>query len=90
MASLLVRRTHVKFGGVRFLPASDSGTLMIIRTPSSSSLEYLPAGKQRRLLELVRTLPETVATNSVNITGGRVYVDIGRVPNANGLVPKWR
>ncbi len=70
---------HIKFGGTSFLPASDSGNLMInIRTPSSSSLEYSRL-KVEKAAELARTLPETVATNSsVNITGGRVYVDIGK------------
>ena len=70
---------HAFFGGTSFLPASDSGTIMIsVRTPSSSSLEYSRL-KVEKAAELARTLPETVATNSsINITGGRVYVDIGK------------
>ena len=70
---------HMMFGGSSFLPASDAGAVAIqIRTPSSSSLEYA-----RRKVEaaavLARSIPETKATNSsVNPTGGRVYVDIGK------------
>lgn len=70
---------HGQFGGTSFLPASDSGTIMInVRTPSSSSLEYARL-KVEKAAELARTLPETKATNSsININGGRVYVDIGK------------
>ncbi len=70
---------HVMYGGTSFLPASDNGTIMInIRTPSSSSLEYSRL-KVEKAAEIARTLKETKATNSsVNITGGRVYVDIGK------------
>ena len=70
---------HMKWGGSSFMPASDSGTIMInIRTPSSSSLEYSRL-KVEKAAELARTLKETTATNSsVNSGGGRVYVDIGK------------
>jgi HAE1 family hydrophobic/amphiphilic exporter-1 len=52
--------------------------MISVRTPSSSSLEYSRL-KVEKAAELARTLPETVATNSsINITGGRVYVDIGK------------
>jgi multidrug efflux pump subunit AcrB len=70
---------QVKWGGTSFLPASDSGNLMItVRTPASSSLEYARL-KMERAAEIARTLPETKDTNS-NITpaGGRIYVDIGK------------
>ncbi|MFZ6708565.1 efflux RND transporter permease subunit [Undibacterium sp. TC9W] len=70
---------QVKWGGTSFLPASDSGNLMItVRTPASSSLEYARL-KMERAAEIARTLPETKETNS-NITpaGGRIYVDIGK------------
>ena len=40
--------------------------------------------KVEKAAELAHTLPETVATNSsVNITGGRVYVDIGKSTERN-------
>jgi HAE1 family hydrophobic/amphiphilic exporter-1 len=70
---------HAKFGGTSFMPAADNGTIMIdVRTPSSASLEYARL-KVEKAAELARTLPETKATNSnVNITGGRVYVDLGK------------
>lgn len=80
MVSLVVALgVQVKWGGTSFLPASDSGNLMItVRTPASSSLEYARL-KMERAAELARTLPETKETNS-NITpaGGRIYVDIGK------------
>ncbi len=73
---------HVYFGGSSFLPAADNGTIAIdVRTPSSGSLDYARL-KVERAAELARTLPETVATNSVvNPGGGRIYVDIGKSTN---------
>jgi HAE1 family hydrophobic/amphiphilic exporter-1 len=70
---------HAGFGGSSFLPISDNGTILVeVRTPSSSSLAYARL-KVEKAAELARTMPETKATNSsVNITGGRVYVDIGK------------
>ena len=70
---------HANFGGTSFLPASDSGNLMInIRTPSSSSLEYSRV-KVEAAAKIAHELKETVATNlNINATGGRVYVDIGK------------
>ncbi len=70
---------QASFGGSSFLPASDAGTIAIeVRAPSSSSLEYARL-KVEAAAELARTLPETVATNSVvNPGGGRVWVDIGK------------
>ena len=71
---------QVTVGGSEFLPKSDYGTLAIeVRTPSSASLEYA-RDKVERAAELARTLPETKNTDSdVNPTGGRVWVDIGKV-----------
>ena len=70
---------HVSFGGSSFLPLSDAGVVVIdVRTPSSSSLNYRKL-KVEAAATLARTIPETVATNTVvNPTGGRVYVDIGK------------
>ncbi|MBI3286347.1 MAG: efflux RND transporter permease subunit [Burkholderiales bacterium] len=70
---------HATLGGSSFLPTSDYGTIMVeVRTPSSSSLEYARL-KVEKAAELARTIKETKATNSnVNISGGRVYVDIGK------------
>ena len=70
---------QVKFGGTSFLPASDSGNLMIeVRTPSSSSVEYARL-KMERAAELARSIPETKETNSnISASGGRIYVDIGK------------
>ena len=70
---------HATFGGTSFLPASDSGNLMInVRTPSSSSIEYSRL-KLEAAAVLARTLPETKDTNSsVTAAGGRIYVDIGK------------
>ena len=70
---------HVKFGGSSFLPVADSGNLMIeVRTPASSSMEYARL-KMERAAEIARTLPETKDTNSsINASGGRIYVDIGK------------
>ena len=70
---------QVMFGGSSFLPASDVGTVAIeVRTPSSASLEYARL-KVEKAAELARTMPETVATNSsVNASGGRIFVDIGK------------
>jgi hydrophobe/amphiphile efflux-1 (HAE1) family protein len=70
---------QVKWGGTAFLPASDSGNLMIdVRTPASSSVEYARL-KMERAAALARSIAETKETNS-NITanGGRIYVDIGK------------
>lgn len=70
---------QVKWGGTAFLPATDSGNLMIdVRTPPSSSVEYARL-KMERAAALARTITETKETNS-NITagGGRIYVDIGK------------
>jgi HAE1 family hydrophobic/amphiphilic exporter-1 len=71
-------------GGTSFLPRSDVGMVAIdVRTPSSSSLEYNRL-KVERAAELSREIPETVATNTtVNATGGRVYVDIGKSNERN-------
>ena len=70
---------QMNFGGTTFLPPTDNGTLAIdVRTPSSASLEYSKL-KVEKAAELARTIPETKATNStVNASGGRVYVDIGK------------
>ena len=70
---------QMKFGGASFVPSSDFGTIMIdVRTPSSSSLEYSRM-KILRADELARSLPETTETNAyVNLTGGKVYVKIGK------------
>jgi multidrug efflux pump subunit AcrB len=69
---------HMRFGGSAFLPAADSGNLMIdVRTPASSSLEYARL-KMERAAEIARTLPETRETNSnIGPNGGRIYVDLG-------------
>ena len=69
---------QLKYGGSSFMPAGDSGNIVIeVRTPSSASLEYAKL-KVEKAAELARTIPETVATNTnVTATGGRVYVDIG-------------
>jgi hydrophobic/amphiphilic exporter-1 (mainly G- bacteria), HAE1 family len=71
---------HAAFGGSSFLPVQDAGMIAVeVRTPSSASLEYTRL-KIEKAAELARTLPETLATNSVvNIGGGRVYVDIGKL-----------
>jgi hydrophobic/amphiphilic exporter-1 (mainly G- bacteria), HAE1 family len=71
---------HAAFGGSSFLPVQDAGMIAVeIRTPSSASLEYTRL-KIEKAAELARTLPETLATNSVvNMGGGRVYVDIGKL-----------
>lgn len=70
---------QAKWGGTSFLPASDSGNLVIdVRTPASSSLEYARL-KMERAAEIARTIPETRDTNSnINASGGRIYVDIGK------------
>ena len=70
---------HAKFGGTSFLPASDSGQLLInVRTPSSSSLDYARL-KMESAASLARSLPETKETNStIEPSGGRIYVDIGK------------
>jgi HAE1 family hydrophobic/amphiphilic exporter-1 len=70
---------HMRFGGSSFLPATDGNTIMVeVRTPASASLEAARL-KVEAAASLARTLPETRATNSsVNVTGGRVFVDIGK------------
>jgi hydrophobe/amphiphile efflux-1 (HAE1) family protein len=66
-------------GGTSFLPAADSGNLMIdIRMPASSSVEYARA-KIEKAAEIARSIPETKDTNSfINAGGGRVWIDIGK------------
>ena len=70
---------QVKWGGTSFLPATDSGNLMIdVRTPSSSSVEYARL-KMERAAAIARTIAETRETNSnITASGGRIYVDIGK------------
>ena len=70
---------QVALGGSSFLPASDSGNLMIeVRTPPSSSVEYARL-KMERAADMARTIPETKETNSnISASGGRIYVDIGK------------
>lgn len=70
---------HARFGGSSFLPATDTGNLMIeVRTPASSSLEYARL-KMERAAAVARTLPETRETNSsITASGGRIYVDVGK------------
>ena len=66
-------------GGTSFLPASDSGNIMIeVRTPASSSAEYARL-KMMRAADIAHTLPETKETNvNISPSGGRIYVDIGK------------
>jgi hydrophobe/amphiphile efflux-1 (HAE1) family protein len=70
---------HSVFGGSSFLPASDSGNLVIdVRTPASSSVEYARL-KMEKAAEMARSIPETKDTNSfISPNGGRVYIDIGK------------
>lgn len=70
---------QMKFGGTSLMPTSDAGLLFVnVRTPPSSSLEYSRL-KVEKAAEIAHSLKETVATNSnVNITGGRVVVDLGK------------
>ncbi len=70
---------QVMWGGSAFLPATDSGNLMIdVRTPASSSVEYARL-KMERAAALARTIAETKETNSnISANGGRIYVDIGK------------
>jgi HAE1 family hydrophobic/amphiphilic exporter-1 len=70
---------QAKWGGASFLPTSDFGTIAIdVRSPSSSSLEYSRL-KLDRAAKIAFTIKETQQTNSyVNVTGGRIYVDIGK------------
>ncbi|QYF93912.1 efflux RND transporter permease subunit [Massilia sp. PAMC28688] len=70
---------HAWKGGSSFLPASDSGNVMIdVRTPASSSIGYSRA-KVERAAEIARSIPETKETNSfINAGGGRVWIDIGK------------
>ncbi len=70
---------QAKFGGTSLMPTSDAGFVFVnVRTPPSSSLEYSRL-KVENAAQLAHSLKETVATNSnVNITGGRVVVDLGK------------
>ena len=70
---------HHFFGGSSFLPASDSGNLIIdVRTPASSSVEYARL-KMAKAAELAHSIAETRETNAfIKPNGGRVYVDIGK------------
>ncbi len=70
---------QIMWGGSAFLPATDSGNLMIdVRTPSSSSVDYARL-KMERAAALARTIAETKETNSnITASGGRIYVDIGK------------
>ncbi len=70
---------HGMFGGSSFLPKADNGAIMVeIRVPASSSVEY-SRRKVEAAAELARQIKETKDTNSnVNLSGGRVYVDIGK------------
>ncbi len=70
---------QAKFGGASFVPSSDWGTIAIdVRTPSSSSLEYSRL-KLEKAAVIARSIKETKETNSyVNVSGGRIYVDIGK------------
>ncbi|MBI3229680.1 MAG: efflux RND transporter permease subunit, partial [Burkholderiales bacterium] len=76
---VLAIAVQAKFGGSSFLPVSDIGLISIdVRTPSSASLEFSKL-KVEKAAELARTIPETIATNSVvRAGGGRVYVDIDK------------
>jgi len=69
---------HGKFGGSSFLPKSDFGFLRVdVRTPSSSSLEYSRL-KLMKASDIAHSIPETESTSTyVNLTGGRIYIDIG-------------
>lgn len=70
---------QMTFGGTSLMPTSDAGLLFVnVRTPPSSSLEYSRL-KVEKAAQIAHALKETVATNSnVNITGGRVVVDLGK------------
>jgi len=70
---------HAAFGGSSFLPKADNGAIMVeIRVPASSSVEY-SRRKVEAAASLAREIKETKDTNSnVNLSGGRVYVDIGK------------
>src|SRR5450830_1042796 len=65
--------------GSSFLPAADSGNLIInVRAPASSSVGYAHL-KVEKAAELARAIKETKATNAtIDAGGGRVYVDIGK------------
>ncbi|HMA11706.1 MAG TPA: efflux RND transporter permease subunit, partial [Steroidobacteraceae bacterium] len=80
VASLVVALSvQYKFGRSDFLPKTDGEMIAVqVRGPSSASLDYNRL-KVEKAAELAREIPETKATNtSVNATGGRVYVDLGR------------
>jgi hydrophobe/amphiphile efflux-1 (HAE1) family protein len=70
---------NAQFGGTSFLPKMDAGQLAIeVRTPASASVGYAQK-KMEEAAALARTLPETKETNaSINSSGGRIYVDIGK------------
>jgi multidrug efflux pump subunit AcrB len=67
------------FVGSSFLPAADSGNLVInVRAPASSSVEYSRL-KMAQAAELAHSIKETKDTNqTVSSSGGRIYVDIGK------------
>jgi HAE1 family hydrophobic/amphiphilic exporter-1 len=69
---------HATLGGSSFLPAADNGMLIVnVRTFEFESGIFQT--ESRKSAELARTIKETKATNStVNLSGGRVYVDIGK------------
>ncbi|MBL8327224.1 MAG: efflux RND transporter permease subunit [Rubrivivax sp.] len=69
---------QMRFGGSSFLPAVDGTAILVdVRTPPSSNLAHARL-KVEAAAVLARTLPETRATNSsINVTGGRIFVDIG-------------
>jgi multidrug efflux pump subunit AcrB len=71
---------QVKWGGTSFLPATDSGNLMIeVRTPGVVLVEYARLKMERAAEPWPARLPETKETNSnINASGGRIYVDIGK------------
>ncbi|KQQ44476.1 acriflavin resistance protein [Duganella sp. Leaf126] len=75
---------QVTKGGSSFLPASDFGTIAIdVRSPSSSSLEYSRL-KLQNAVDIAFTIKETKQTNAyVNVTGGKIYVDLGKKHERN-------
>lgn len=76
VGALYLFANHV---GTSFLPAQDSGNLLIrVRSPASSSIEYSRL-KMETAAELARALPETKETNSyISTGGGEIYIDIGK------------
>ena len=65
--------------GSSFLPAADSGNLVInVRSPASSSVEYSRL-KLAKAAEMAHSIKETKETNqTVRADGGRIYIDIGK------------